>query len=110
MKHGVAMRKLNRDTAHRLAMFRTMVTQLIEHERITTTLPKAKELRRWADKIVGLAKKGDLAARRAAIAILRSPEAVQKAFIHFPERYATRQGGYTRVLKVRSMVTFIVVF
>ncbi|TMW69715.1 hypothetical protein Poli38472_001871 [Pythium oligandrum] len=99
MKHRVAFRKLNRTSAHRWAMFRTQVTQLIEHERIRTTLPKAKELRRVADQVVTLAKQGDLSARKRAEGILRTPAAVDKLFNEFAPRYAAREGGYTRVLK-----------
>lgn len=80
-------------------MLRTMVTQLIEHERIRTTLPKAKELRRVADQVVTLAKNGDVCARKRAEGIVRTPEAVEKLFDVFGPRYMEREGGYTRVLK-----------
>ncbi|ETI44738.1 ribosomal protein L17 [Phytophthora nicotianae CJ01A1] len=99
MKHRVAFRKLNRTSAHREAMLRTMVTQLIEHERIRTTLPKAKELRRVAEKVVTMAKQGDEPARKRAQSILRTPEAVTKLFDVVGPRYALREGGYTRILK-----------
>ncbi|EEY70259.1 50S ribosomal protein L17, putative [Phytophthora infestans T30-4] len=99
MKHRVAFRKLNRTSAHREAMLRTMVTQLIEHERIRTTLPKAKELRRIADKVVTMAKQGDEPARKRAQSVLRTPEALTKLFDVVGPRYALREGGYTRILK-----------
>uniref|UniRef100_H3G5H3 Large ribosomal subunit protein bL17c n=2 Tax=Phytophthora ramorum TaxID=164328 RepID=H3G5H3_PHYRM len=99
MKHRVAFRKLNRTSAHRQAMLRTMVTQLIEHERIRTTLPKAKELRRVAEQVVTMAKQGDEPARKRAAAVLRTPEAVTKLFDVVGPRYALREGGYTRILK-----------
>ncbi|CEG42055.1 ribosomal protein l17 [Plasmopara halstedii] len=99
MKHRVAFRKLSRTSAHRQAMLRTMVTQLIEHERIRTTLPKAKELRRVADKVVTLAKQGDDPARKRAQSIIRTPEALNKLFDIVGPRYALREGGYTRILK-----------
>ena len=99
MKHGEKFRKLGRDPKHRWAMLRTMVTQLIEHERIHTTLAKAKELRRVADKVVTLGKKGTLLARRQAGAIVRTDSMVQKLFTELAERYKTRKGGYTRLLQ-----------
>ncbi|GLD95619.1 hypothetical protein PINS_up004296 [Pythium insidiosum] len=99
MRHGVAFRKLNRTSAHRWAMLRTQVTQLIEHERIRTTLPKAKELRRVADQVVTLGKQGDLSSRKRAEGLLRTPEAVNKLFEVLAPRYAAREGGYTRVVK-----------
>ncbi|KAG6951945.1 hypothetical protein JG688_00013506 [Phytophthora aleatoria] len=104
MKHRVAFRKLNRTSAHRQAMLRTMVTQLVEHERIRTTLPKAKELRRVADKVVTLAKQDDEPARKRAESILRTPESVTKLFDVVGPRYVyvlllLREGGYTRILK-----------
>uniref|UniRef100_K3X3S5 Large ribosomal subunit protein bL17c n=1 Tax=Globisporangium ultimum (strain ATCC 200006 / CBS 805.95 / DAOM BR144) TaxID=431595 RepID=K3X3S5_GLOUD len=99
MKKGIAFRKLNRTSAHRWAMLRTMTDQLVTHERIRTTLPKAKELRRVADQVVTLAKQGDEVAKKRAQAILRTPEAVDKLFDVFGKRYEARQGGYTRILK-----------
>lgn len=99
MKHRVAFRKLNRTSAHRQAMLRTMVTQLIEHERLRTTLPKAKELRRTAEKVVTMAKQGDIPARKRAQGIVRTPEAMAKLFDVVGPRYALREGGYTRILK-----------
>lgn len=99
MRHGIAHRKLNRTASHRKAMFANMAASLIEHEQIVTTLPKAKELKPFMDKLVTLAKKGDLHARRQAIAKIRDKAAVQKLFEVFGERYKERNGGYTRVLK-----------
>ncbi|KAF1327754.1 Ribosomal protein l17, partial [Globisporangium splendens] len=87
MKKGIAFRKLNRTSAHRWAMLRTMTEQLVTHERIRTTLPKAKELRRVADQVVTLAKQGDEVAKKRAQAILRTPEAVDKLFDVFGKRY-----------------------
>lgn len=99
MRHGIAHRKLNRTASHRKAMFANMAASLIEHEQIVTTLPKAKELKPIMDKLVTLAKKGDLHARRRAVAQVRDKDAVKKLFDVFAERYKDRQGGYTRVLK-----------
>ncbi|MEQ3744713.1 MAG: 50S ribosomal protein L17 [Henriciella sp.] len=99
MRHGIAHRKLNRTASHRKAMFANMAASLIEHEQIVTTLPKAKEMKPFMDKLITLAKKGDLHARRQAIAKVRNKDAVQKLFEVFGERYKERQGGYTRVLK-----------
>jgi len=99
MRHGIAHRKLNRTASHRKAMFANMAASLIEHEQIVTTLPKAKELKPIMDKLVTLAKKGDLHARRQAIAQVRDKEAVKKLFEIMGERYKDRNGGYTRVLK-----------
>ncbi len=99
MRHRVAHRKLNRTSSHRKAMFANMAASLLEHEQITTTLPKAKELKPFMDKLVTLAKKGDLASRRQAIAKIRDKDAVRKLFEVMGERYRERPGGYTRVLK-----------
>lgn len=99
MRHGNAHRKLNRTASHRRAMFANMAASLIEHEQIVTTLPKAKELKPIMDKLITLAKKGDLAARRLAISKIRNEEQVKKLFDTLGERYAERNGGYTRVLK-----------
>ncbi len=99
MRHGFAHRKLNRTASHRKAMFANMAASLIEHEQIVTTLPKAKELKPIMDKLVTLAKKGDLHARRRAIAQVRNKDAVRKLFEVFGDRYKDRNGGYTRVLK-----------
>lgn len=99
MRHGIAHRKLNRTASHRKAMFANMAASLIEHEQIVTTLPKAKEMKPFMDKLITLAKKGDLHARRQAIAKVRNKDAVRKLFDVFGERYKERNGGYTRVLK-----------
>ncbi len=99
MRHALAHRKLGRTTSHRKAMMANMAASLIEHEQIVTTLPKAKEMKPFMDKLVTLAKKGDLASRRLAIARIRNKDAVKKLFDEFAERYAERHGGYTRVLK-----------
>jgi len=99
MRHGVAHRKLNRTSSHRKAMFANMAASLIEHEQIVTTLPKAKEMKPIMDKLVTLAKKGDLHARRQAIAKVRDKDAVRKLFEVMGDRYKDRNGGYTRVLK-----------
>ncbi|MBT4934658.1 MAG: 50S ribosomal protein L17 [Rhodospirillaceae bacterium] len=92
-------RKLNRTSSHRKAMFSNMVTSLLDHEQITTTLPKAKELRRIADKMITLGKRGDLHARRQALSVIKDTEVVGKLFSSLAERYKERNGGYTRVLK-----------
>ena len=99
MRHGVAGRKLGVTSTHRLAMFRNMAVALIKHEQITTTLPKAKELRPVAEKLITLGKRGGLHARRQAYAQLRDDVIVAKLFGTIAERYKGRQGGYTRVLK-----------
>ena len=99
MRHGIAHRKLNRTSSHRKAMFANMAASLITHEQIVTTLPKAKEMKPIMDKLITLAKKGDLPARRRAIAQIRDKDAVKKLFAVMGERYADRNGGYTRVLK-----------
>ncbi len=99
MRHGKAGRKLNRTSTHRTAMFANMAASLIEHEQIVTTLPKAKELRPVVEKLVTLAKKGDLASRRLAISRVRNEEMVKKLFETIGPRYQDRHGGYTRVLK-----------
>ena len=99
MRHRNAGRKLNRDSAHRLAMLRNMVTSLLEHERIVTTLPKAKELRRVAEKMITLGKRGDLHARRQAASYVRSKALVTKLFNDLAPQYADRQGGYTRIIR-----------
>jgi large subunit ribosomal protein L17 len=100
MRHRVQGRKLNRTRAHRQAMFANMASSLIIHDRIETTLPKAKELRRLADKMVTLAKKGTVPARRRAIQIIRDKKAVSKAFDELAGRFRTRAGGYTRIMKL----------
>lgn len=99
MRHRIAHRKLNRTSSHRKAMFANMASSLIEHEQIVTTLPKAKELRPFVEKLVTLAKKGDLGSRRIAIARTRNKEMSKKLFDVLGPRYADRPGGYIRVLK-----------
>jgi large subunit ribosomal protein L17 len=99
MRHGHGYRKLNRTHEHRKAMFANMVCSLIEHEQIKTTLPKAKELKRIADKIITLGKRGDLHARRLAASEIKQDPAVQKLFAVLGPRYKERPGGYTRVIK-----------
>ncbi len=99
MRHGKAHRKLGRTTSHRLAMFANMSASLIKHEQIVTTLPKAKELRPIVEKLITLAKRGDLHARRQAISQVRDVEQVGKLFSVLGQRYKDRNGGYVRVLK-----------
>ncbi len=99
MRHGHAHRKLGRTTSHRTAMFANMAASLIKHEQITTTLPKAKELRPFVEKLVTLAKRGDLHARRIAISRVRDVAQVRKLFDTLGPRYKARDGGYIRVLK-----------
>jgi len=99
MRHGSAHRKLGRTSAHRTAMFANMAASLIKHEQIVTTLPKAKELRPFVEKLVTLGKRGDLHARRQAISAVRDVEQVGKLFGVIGPRYAERNGGYIRVLK-----------
>ena len=99
MRHGVSGRKLNKDTSERLAMFRNMVTSLLQEERIYTTVPKAKELRKWAEWMITLGKQGDLAAKRRAFSFIHGKDVVYKLFGELAERYSTRQGGYTRIVK-----------
>src|ERR1700744_3958173 len=99
MRHGYAHRKLGRTSSHRTALFANMAASLIKHEQIVTTLPKAKELRPFVEKLVTLAKKGDLHARRIAISRVRDVDQVGKLFATLGPRYQTRNGGYLRVLK-----------
>ncbi len=99
MRHGFAGRKLGVTSSHRVAMLRSMATSLIKHEQITTTLPKAKELRPYVERIITLGKRGDLHARRQAHAQIRDEKVVDKLFTTIAERYKERKGGYTRVLK-----------
>ena len=100
MRHSVSGRKLNRTTSHRLAMFRNMVTSLLQHERVYTTDAKAKEIRRWADWMITLGKRGDLHARRQALQVVRDKNVVAKLFSDLAQRYQARTGGYTRRVKV----------
>ncbi len=99
MRHGLSGRKLNRTASHRRALFANMASALIKHEQIKTTLPKAKDLRPIVEKLITLGKQGGLANRRRAYAVLRDDVIVSKLFSVIAERYATRAGGYTRVLK-----------
>jgi large subunit ribosomal protein L17 len=99
MYHGKAGRKLGRTSSHKEAMFRNMVTSVIKHERIRTTDTKAKELRKIAEKMITLGKRGDLHARRQALAFVRDKEMVKKLFGELSERYRERNGGYTRIIK-----------
>lgn len=99
MRHRIGARKLNRTSSHRKAMFSNMVVSLLIHEQINTTLPKAKELRRVADKMITLGKRGTLHARRQAFSFMRDDGAVSKLFSALADRYKDRSGGYTRVLK-----------
>ena len=100
MRHLNKGRKLNRTSAHRLAMFRNMVTSLFRHERIMTTDAKAKELRRYADKLITLGKRGDLHARRQAFQLVRDEEVLRKLFSDLGERFRGRPGGFTRIIKI----------
>ncbi len=100
MRHRKSGVKLNRTSSHRDAMFRNMVTSLFKHDRIRTTDVKAKELRRWADHMVTLAKRGDLHALRQALAVIREKAVVHKLFAEAPERFANVSGGYTRIVKI----------
>lgn len=99
MRHRLGLRKLNRTSSHRLAMLRNMITSLLRHEAIKTTLPKAKELRRVAEPILTLGKTPSLANRRLAFDRLRDREMVAKLFDELGPRYATRNGGYSRIFK-----------
>jgi large subunit ribosomal protein L17 len=99
MRHGIAHRKLNRTHSHRKAMFANMASSLIEHEQIITTLPKAKELAPFMDKLISLAKRGDIHGRRQAMSKVRDENQVKKLFDTLGGRYTERNGGYTRVLK-----------
>jgi large subunit ribosomal protein L17 len=100
MRHRKASLKLSRTTSHRIAMFRNMVTSLFKHERIRTTGVKAKELRRWAEHLITLAKRGDLHARRQALAIIREKDVVHKLFDEAGEKFGNCAGGYTRIVRL----------
>ncbi len=99
MRHRKSGRKLGRTSSHREAMFRNMATSLFEHERIVTTREKAKELRPIAEKMITLAKRGDLHARRQALGYIRSKDVVHKLFTDIAEQFADRKGGYTRIIQ-----------
>ena len=100
MKHNIKNKKLNKTSSHRKAMFMNMSNALIKHEQITTTLAKAKELRRFVEKIITLGKKGDLLSRRKAISILQDQKMSKKVFDILANRYKNRSGGYTRIIKL----------
>lgn len=100
MRHRTKGRKLNRTAAHRRALLRNMATALFRHERIETTLAKAKELRPFAERVITMAKRGDLHARRLAARKVHDPEVVKKLFEEIGPRFAQRPGGYTRILKI----------
>ena len=100
MRHRVDHRKLGRNTAHRMAMLRNMVTSLLEHEEIRTTTAKAKELRRVAERMITLGKSGTLASRRRALGFVRSKAVTAKLFDELAKRYGSRPGGYTRQFKL----------
>ncbi len=99
MRHRKSGRKLGRTSTHREAMFRNMVTSLFEHERIVTTKEKAKEIRPIAEKMITLAKRGDLHARRQALSYIKSEDVVTKLFTEIQEQFADRNGGYTRIIQ-----------
>ncbi len=98
MRHLKAGRRLARTTEHRTAMLRNLITQLLEHERVQTTQAKAKEARQWAEKIITLAKRGDLHARRQTLRVVRTKKAMAKLFGELKDRYQDRPGGYTRIV------------
>ena len=100
MRHRKAGRKLGRSSSHRQALLRNMVTSLLDHERIQTTDAKAKELRRFTERMITLGKRGDLHARRQALRVIRSKEVTAKLFDELADRYRERPGGYTRVMKL----------
>lgn len=100
MRHKVGQRKLHRTTSHRLAMLNNMVTSLLEHEAIRTTVPKAKEARKMAERIITLGKRGGLANVRLAARTVKDKDVLQKVFSEYKERYAARNGGYTRIIKL----------
>ena len=102
MRHRKRGRQLGRNSKHRLALFRNLVTSLMEHERIETTEAKAKELRGITDKLITLGKQGTLQARRGALRVLRTKQTVQKLFDDVAKRFPERNGGYTRIIKTRQ--------
>jgi len=99
MRHRKSGKRLGRNSSHRRAMLRNMVTSLFEHERIVTTTPKAKEIRRIADRMMTLAKRGDLHARRQALAYMKDKAVVAKLFDSLKDQYMDRNGGYTRIIR-----------
>ena len=100
MKHNIKNKKLNKNSSHRKYMFMNMSNALIKHEQITTTLPKAKELKRFIEKIISLGKIGDLSSRRKVISILQDKKMTQKTFDVLADRYKDRNGGYSRIIKL----------
>lgn len=102
MKHGVRHKKLNRTTSHRLAMLRNMVTSVLQHERITTTVPKAKAARPLVERVITLGKKGGVANVRLAAKTVRDRQVLEKVFGPLKERFASRAGGYTRIVRAGS--------
>lgn len=104
MRHKRAGKRLGRTSSHRLAMVRNMVTSLLEHERIVTTAPKAKEVRKVAEKMITLAKRGDLHARRQALSFVRDKNVVAKLFGPLKDEYMTRNGGYTRIIRTGNRI------
>lgn len=102
MRHRKHGRQLGRNSKHRLALFRNLVTSLLEHERIETTEAKAKELRGITDKLITLGKQGTLHARRGALRVLRTKQTVEKLFDDVAKRFSSRHGGYTRIIKTRQ--------
>ena len=100
MKHNIKNKKLNKNSSHRKAMFMNMSNSLIKHEQITTTAPKAKELRRFVEKLITLGKKGDLLSRRKIVSILQDQKMSKKVFDVLANRYKERSGGYTRIVKL----------
>ena len=100
MKHNIRQRKLNKTSSHRKALLMNLSNSLLKHEQITTTLPKAKELKPFVEKIITLGKKGDLQSRKKAISILRDEKNIKKVFDIFFDRYKNRIGGYTRIVKL----------
>lgn len=104
MRHKLSGRKLGRPAAHRWSLYRNLVTDLLNHGKITTTLAKAKEARSLAEKMITLGKEGSLASRRRALAFIFDEKVVDKVFKEYAERYKSRPGGYTRVLKLGPRV------
>ena len=100
MRHGYQKKKMGRPTAHREAMLRNMVTSLLKHEKITTTDSRAKELKKLAEKMITLGRRGELHARRQALTVVRERDVVEKVFSEYAERYRERKGGYTRIIKL----------
>ena len=100
MKHNITHKKLNRTSAHRKALLMNLSNALLKHEQITTTLPKAKELRPFVEKVISLGKKGDLHARKKANSLLKDEKNIKRIFDVFAKRYKDRNGGYTRIVKL----------